>query len=179
MQNLHELFLTELRDIYNAENQLTKALPKMAEAASNPELKEGFKMHLKQTQQQIQRLEQIFEELGEDPEGEPCEAMEGLIAEGEEILEMQGETDPSVLDAGLIAAAQKVEHYEIASYGTLCTWAEMMGHQEAKELLGQTLQEEIATDQKLSDVAVQSVNPEAMQMGQTQSQGRQARSSMR
>jgi ferritin-like metal-binding protein YciE len=164
MQSLHELFLTELRDIYNAENQLLKALPKMAEAARDPELRQSLLAYSTQTRQQLQRLEQVFEIMDKDPWGEACEAMEGLLGDGEEILAMQYQAEPSVLDAGLIAIVQKVKHYEMASYDTLCVWADMMGYRELKQLLQQTLKEEIATHQQITDIALHKVNPEALQM---------------
>lgn len=161
MQSLQELYLDELRDAYDAERQLTQALPKMAEAASSPELRQALEMHLQQTEEQCRRLEQIFQRMGESPEGEPCEAMQGLIEEGQQILEKRDEADPEVLDAAIIAAGNKVEHYEIASYGTLCTYAEMLGDDEAKRLLGQTLEEEKMADQKLTALAERKINRRA------------------
>jgi len=130
MKNLHDLFVAELRDLYSAEKQLLKALPKMAKAATSDELREGFEQHLEQTEVQAQRLEQIFEELGVSPRGKKCVAMEGLIEEGKE--QMQEDMEESVLDAALIAAAQKVEHYEIAGYGTACTFARTLGLEKEK-----------------------------------------------
>lgn len=149
--DLHELFLEELADLLNAETQLTEALPKMAESADSPELAEAFKAHLQETKGHVTRLEQVFQSLDEDPEQKTCKAMQGLIEEGEELIEE--EEGSSALDAGLIAAAQKVEHYEIASYGTVCSWAEQMGHARAAELLQQTLDEEKAADEKLTEIA--------------------------
>jgi len=157
--DLHELFLDEFADIYNAEKQLTKALPKMAKAAQTPELRQAFETHLRETENQINRLEQAIETLDESLKRKKCKAMEGLLEEGKEILEEQ--KGSSALDAGLIAAAQKVEHYEIASYGTLCRWAEMMGHTEALNLLKQNLAEEKATDEKLTQVAERTANVQA------------------
>jgi ferritin-like metal-binding protein YciE len=156
---LHALFLDELADIYNAEKQLTKALPKMAKAAQTPELRQAFETHLRETENQIKRIEQAIETLDDSLKRKKCRAMEGLVEEAKEILEEQ--KGSSALDAGLIAAAQKVEHYEIASYGTLCRWAEMMGHTEALNLLKQNLAEEKATDQKLTQIADRTANVHA------------------
>jgi len=157
--DLHQLFLEELADIYNAEQQLTKALPKMAKAAESDELRSGFEQHLEETREHASRLEQIAEQLGESIKRKTCQAMKGLIEEGEDI--MKEEKDSSALDAALIAAAQKVEHYEIATYGTLATWAEQMGHSQAVELLRETLQEEKATDEKLTQLAESTANQKA------------------
>jgi len=162
MQDLRDLYTDELKDLYDAENQLVEAIPQMMECASSDQLRQSFQMHLEQTQKQVQRLEQIFQALGESPEGEPCEAMQGLVEEAQQLIEQKDEIDPEVMDAALIAAAQKVEHYEIASYGTVCTWAEQLGEQEAKNLLGQSLEEEKQTDQKLTTLAERSVNRQAM-----------------
>jgi ferritin-like metal-binding protein YciE len=150
-ENLHELFIDELRDIYDAEKQLIKALPKMAKAAESPELRAGFEEHLEITRMQVNRCEEIFKSLGMAARGKPCEGMKGLIKEGQEMME-ELETGPT-LDAALIASAQKVEHYEIASYGTLATFAEILGLQDAKDLLGQTLDEEKDADEKLTQAA--------------------------
>ena len=151
MESIQDLFVKELQDLYSAETQITEALPKMAEASSSEELKEGFQEHLKQTKGQIKRLEQIFEQLGTSPKGEKCKGMEGLLEEGGELMEE--DADPEVLDAGLIAAAQRVEHYEIASYGTVRTYAGLLGMNDALQLLEQTLNEEKETDSKLTDLA--------------------------
>ena len=158
---LHELFLDELSDLYNAEQQLTKALPKMAKAARAPELREAFQSHLEETEEHISRLEEVAEVLDEKLKGKKCKAMEGLIAEGKEIMDEQ--EDSPALDAGLIIAAQKVEHYEIASYGAVCAWAKQMGHDEALDLLQQTLDEEKAADEKLNEIAENVANNEAQQ----------------
>lgn len=159
LDSLHELLVEELKDLYSAENQLVKALPKMAKGATSPELRQGFEDHLEETRQQVERLEQVAELLDASLKGKKCKAMEGLIEEGKDLL---GEkADPAVLDAGLIAAAQKVEHYEIASYGTVCTWAKELGLTEVADLLGQTLEEEKATDEKLTELAEQGINREA------------------
>lgn len=155
---LHHLFLEELADILNAETQLTKALPKMAKAAVAEELAEAFRSHLEETKNHVSRLEEVFASLGEKPKSKTCPAMKGLIEEGEEM--MDDLEDSSALDAGLIAAAQKVEHYEIASYGTVKTWAEQMGHTEAVQLLQATLDEEKAADGKLTEIAESIANHE-------------------
>jgi ferritin-like metal-binding protein YciE len=161
-QALKELYIDELKDIYNAENQLVKALPKMAKAANSEELRTGFEEHLEQTRGHVQRLEQIFKELGEKPSGKKCKGMEGLVAEGQE---MMGEDfDDDVMDAALISAAQRVEHYEIAAYGTVRTYAELLGEDTAVQLLEQTLEEEKETDQKLTDMASE-INVRAMGEG--------------
>jgi ferritin-like metal-binding protein YciE len=159
LANLKELFVHELKDIYSAENQIVAALPKVAQAVSHPELKQAFEEHLEQTRGQVARLEQIFEMLGQKPTGVTCKGMKGLLAEGEEMLKHDAE--PSVKDAGLIAAQQKVEHYEIAGYGTVVTYAKLIKHKEATKLLKETLNEEEQTDKKLSQIAEQVVNPDA------------------
>ncbi len=157
---LQDLFINELRDMYDAEKQLVKALPKMAKAATNEQLRQGFEEHLKQTENQVSRLEQVFEIIGQRARAKTCDAMKGLVEEGKDII---GDFDdqPEVLDAGLIAAAQKVEHYEIASYGTLCTWAEQLGQHDAKRLLHENLEEEKQTDEKLTHLAESFVNQSA------------------
>jgi ferritin-like metal-binding protein YciE len=149
-----------LQDTYSAETQLLDALPEMADAASSPALKQAFEEHLAVTQRQIERLEKVAEMLGCDPEGEECEAMEGLVAEAEELIDEHDEGP--ILDAALISAAQKVEHYEIAAYGTLCAMAKAAGMKEAADLLAQTLKEEKDTDELLTQVAEQHVNPAAL-----------------
>lgn len=156
---LHKLFLDELADIYNAEQQLTKALPKMAKAAQSAELREAFQAHLEETESQISRLEQVAQGLGESIDRNKCEAMEGLIAEGKEIMD-EFSNSPA-LDAALIAAAQKVEHYEIATYGTLACWAEQMGHDDAARLLQESLDEEKAANAKLNGIAESAANASA------------------
>jgi len=148
---LHELFLEQLRDLYSAETQLTKALPEMAKAANDAKLKQGFETHLEETKGHVQRLEQIFKKLDEKPTGKTCQAMEGVIKEGKETI--NEDATPEVKDAALIAAAQRVEHYEIAGYGTVRTYAKLMGHDDASALLQQTLDEEAATDKKLTTAA--------------------------
>jgi ferritin-like metal-binding protein YciE len=159
--DLHELFLEELADVYNAETQITKALPKMAKAAESDELRQAFEEHLQQTEEQISRLDQVFESLGETMKRKTCKGMQGLIEEGKEVMEEQ-KGSPAI-DAALIAAAQKVEHYEIATYGTLCAWAEQMGHQEALELLKQNIDEEETTDERLTELAESLANQRAEQ----------------
>lgn len=160
LDTLKKLYVEELRDVYNAEQQLVKTLPKMAKGASSDELREALETHLEETKGHVERLEQIFEGLDESPKGKTCKAMKGLVEEGSEILDEKGED--SVLDAGIIAAAQKVEHYEIATYGTLRTWADLLNQEEAAGLLQETLDEEGEADQKLNDLAEEIVNPEAL-----------------
>lgn len=160
LDTLQKLYTDELRDLYNAETQLLKALPKMAKGAASGELKDAFEKHLEQTRTHVERLEQVFEELGEKPKGKTCRAMKGLIEEGSEILEKDG--DESVLDAGIIVAAQKVEHYEIAGYGSVRTFAHLLGQNQAAELLQTTLDEESETNQILNKLAESVVNPEAL-----------------
>src|SRR3984893_11047645 len=137
LNSLQTLYVDELRDLYNAENQLLKALPKMAKAASSEELKDAFEKHLERTKTHVERLEEVFEEIGEKPKGKTCKAMKGLIEEGSEIFHEDGEE--SVIDAGIIVAAQKVEHYEIASYGSVRAFAQLVGKESSEELLPKTL----------------------------------------
>ena len=164
LDNLRKLFVEELRDLYSAENQLVKTLPKMATGASSEDLKQALEDHLEQTQGHVERLEEVFEQLDETPKGKTCKAMKGLVEEGSEILEEDGED--SVLDAGIIAAAQKVEHYEIASYGTVRTWAGLLGENEVAELLQETLDEEGEANKLLNELAQDIVNPEALSEGE-------------
>lgn len=161
MESLQDLFVDELRDLYNAESQLIKALPKMAKAASSKELKMAFEEHLEQTREQVERLDKIFEQLGTKRKSRKCRGMEGVLEEGKEIIEE--EASPAVKDAALIAAAQKAEHYEIASYGTVRTYAQMLGNTEAARLLQQTLDEEGQTDRKLTSLAEGLINPQAQE----------------
>lgn len=156
--SLKELYIDELKDLYSAENQLVKALPKMAKAAQSDELRKGFEGHLEQTRGHVARLEKIFANLDESPKGKKCKGMEGLITEGGEMIEEHDKSD--MRDAGLISAAQRVEHYEIAGYGCVKTYATLLGEESAAELLEQTLQEEKETDQKLTGMA-ESINVEA------------------
>ena len=156
MENLRDLLIHELQDTYHAEKQLLKALPKMAKAATSGELKEAFQSHLRETEEQVNRLAQVFDSLDEPVKEEKCEGMAGIIEEGNELL--KEEAADAVKDAGLIASAQKAEHYEIASYGCLCAWAELLGEQDALELLRQNLAEEEEANEKLTDLAERSIN---------------------
>jgi ferritin-like metal-binding protein YciE len=158
MDTLRDLYVDGLKDLWSAEKQLLKALPRMAKAASSRELKRGFSAHERQTRDQVRRLERIFKNLGVSPRGKKCVGMEGLIEEGKEL--MKEKPDPDVLDAGLIAAAQHVEHYEIAGYGTVRTWATLLGYDDHARWLQDTLEEEKLTDQKLSQLA-EAINVEA------------------
>lgn len=161
MKNLNDLFVETLEDLYDAENQIVKALPKMIDQAHSTELKQGFKDHLQVTQQQIQRLDQIFKEMKMQSKGKHCKGMEGLIKEGDEI--MKENMKPEVKDAALIAAAQKIEHYEISGYGTARTFAQQLGHQNIAQMLDQTAKEEGQTDKKLTSLAESHVNAQAKQ----------------
>jgi ferritin-like metal-binding protein YciE len=161
IDSLQKLFVHELKDLYSAENQILDALPKMAEKASDPELRQAFEKHRSQTEEQVRRLEQIFDSLEHQPGGHKCRGMEGLIEEGEEV--MKDAEDDDVRDAGMIAAAQRVEHYEIAAYGTARTYARTLGNEDAARLLQQTLDEEGETDKKLTQLAESRVNRSAMQ----------------
>ncbi|MEX0744047.1 MAG: ferritin-like domain-containing protein [Phycisphaeraceae bacterium] len=160
MKSLSQAFVDELKDVYSAEKQLTHALPKMAEGASNEQLKAAFKQHLEQTGKQVERLEQVFASLDRAVDSKQCLGMKGIVDEGQEL--MGEDAAPDVRDAMLIEAAQKVEHYEIAAYGTLCTWADMLGYSDASELLKSTLAEEKQTDDKLTELAEQVVNRQAL-----------------
>jgi ferritin-like metal-binding protein YciE len=160
LETLYDLYLHELRDLYSAEQQLTKALPKMSKAATNRQLSAGFNQHLQQTKEHVRRLEQILERLEESSRGPKCEGMEGLIAEGDEIAKEDAEDE--VRDAGLIAAAQRVEHYEIAGYGCARTYAELLGDKAGARLLNTTLKEEAETDKKLTKLAKLAINLDAM-----------------
>ncbi len=153
---LHDAFIDELRDTYDAERQLTKALPKLAKAASSPPLREAFESHLAETQGQIERLEKVFEALDEKVRGKHCDGIAGIIEEGKSIMEE--DFDDDTMDACLIAAGQRAEHYEMAAYGTLVAWARAMGHSEAADLLQETLDEEKAADEKLSSLAEGGIN---------------------
>lgn len=158
-KNLEDLFCDQLEDLYDAEQRLTKALPKMAEAASCPHLTDAFKHHLKETEGQVERLERVFRLLDKEPKTKTCEAMKGLIAEGEEIVKAKGDAD--VKDAALIAAGQRVEHYEMAGYGSARNFAQRLGLQEAAQLLQQTLDEEGSADHKLTELAEEGINKRA------------------
>lgn len=159
MNTMHELFTDMLKDVHSAETQIVEALPKMAEKATSQELRQALELHLDESREQIARLDRIMQMLGTQPSGNPCEAMQGLLQEGEEILSRAQSAE--VRDAGIIAAAQAVEHYEIARYGTLAAWAEQLGLDDAQDLLEETLEEEKATDEKLNDIALMSVNEKA------------------
>ena len=159
MATLEDLYTDLLKDLYSAEKQLVKALPKLAKNAQSPDLRKAFQQHLKQTEGQVERIERIFSDLQGSPRGKKCVGMEGLIEEGNELL--QEDVEPDVLDAGLIAAAQKVEHYEIAGYGTARAWAERLGYDSAARLLQETLDEESMANEKLNQIAESHVNMEA------------------
>lgn len=160
VESLHDLFVEELRDMYDAEKRLLRALPKMAKAASDEDLQNAFRSHLKETERQVGRLEQVFKTVSEKPRGKKCDGIMGIVEEGNKAIE-ELEEGP-VLDAALIAGGQKVEHYEIASYGTLAYFAELLGNSRAKDLLGETLDEEKAADEKLNDIAKSDVNRQAL-----------------
>ena len=160
-KNLESLFHDTLKDVYFAEKKILKALPKMAKAAQSPDLKQAFEKHYSETEGQIERLEQVFEVIGKKAQGKTCPAIEGIIEEGEEV--MSDYADTPALDAGLLAAAQAVEHYEISRYGTLKRWAELLKLPEAVKLLDETLREESKTDESLTKIADQGVNVEALQ----------------
>ncbi len=160
IDSLQKLYIEELKDLYSAEKQLVQALPRMAKKASNPQLRAAFEEHLEVTKKQVERLDQIFERLERSPRGKKCKGMEGLIEEGKEM--MQEDMDPEVLDAALISAAQKVEHYEIAGYGTVRTYARLLGEEGDARLLQKTLDEEGEADKKLTQLAESSVNVEAV-----------------
>jgi ferritin-like metal-binding protein YciE len=169
MNSLRELYIAELKDLYNAETQLVKALPKMAKASSNAELRQGFEEHLRQTSEHVSRLEQIFDMIGEKPTGKKCLGMEGLVKEGAETL--KEDYEDALMDAAIIGAAQRVEHYEIAGYGTVRAFAELLGESEHVSLIEQTLEEEKQTDEKLTQLA-ERINSEAGQV-ENESEGRQ------
>ena len=159
LNTLEDLFIQQLRDLYDAENQLVKALPKMAKTAASPQLKQAFTSHLEETKHHVERLEQIFKTLGKKATGQKCAAMKGLVEEGSEMISEWGSDE--VRDAGLIACAQRVEHYEMAGYGCVRTWARQLGKDDAAQLLDETLREEKACDQKLNSIAESMVNQEA------------------
>lgn len=169
LDSLEKLYLNELRDLFSAENQLLKALPKMAKAASSEDLKGAFDKHVEQTETHVERLEKIFEDLDESPKGKTCRGMKGLIEEGSEILSEDGEE--MILDAGIIVAAQKVEHYEIASYGSVRTFAELLQRNKDAKLLQTTLDEESETNELLNELAEELINPEALTESQMASSG--------
>ncbi len=160
LESLRDLLVEQLQDLYDAESRITKALPKMAKAATSPALKAAFEKHLRETEGQVKRLEQVFEALGETAKTKTCKAMQGLIAEGEET--MSEDAEPEVLDAALIAAAQRVEHYEMAGYGTVRAYAKLLKQDACVRLLEQTLEEEKATDEALTTLAESTINVEAV-----------------
>ncbi len=159
LRTFEDLYVDELKDLYSAEQQIIKALPKMIKVAYTPELKDAFNQHLTQTREQVKRLDLIFDELGKSPRGKRCVGMQGLVEESKTI--MSEKTDPAVKDAGLISAAQRVEHYEMAGYGTVRTFAKLLGYDDAAHVLQQTLDEESKTDRKLSELAKHLINPSA------------------
>jgi ferritin-like metal-binding protein YciE len=160
--SLHDAFIDELRDTYDAEKQLTKALPKMAKAASSPNLRAAIEAHLQETRDQVERLSRVFESIGEKARGKHCDGMAGIIEEAKSTLEE--DADEATMDARLIAAAQRAEHYEMAAYGTLVAWAQAMGHDEAVQLLQETLDEEKAADEKLTSLAEGGINRQAARL---------------
>ena len=166
---LHDAFIDELRDAYDAEKQLTKALPKLAKAASSPELRAAFEAHLEETRGQVSRLEEVFATLDEKVRGKHCDGIEGIIEEGKSVMEE--DFDDTTMDACLIAAGQRAEHYEMAAYGTLVAWARVMGHTEAASLLQETLNEEKAADKKLSSLAESGINREAADLAHPNGNG--------
>ena len=174
LESLKDLYIDELKDLYSAEKQIVKALPKMAKAASNPQLIKAFNTHLKQTERQVQRLERIFKELDESPRGKKCVGMEGLIEEGNELIKEKPEAE--VLDAGLLSKAQHVEHYEMAGYGTVRTYAQQLGFERQAQLLQETLDEEMETDKLLSNLAESSINLEAEAAGEEEEESAGTRS---
>ena len=159
LNSMKDLFVAQIADLYDAETRLTEALPKMAEAAANPELRRAFAMHLRETEGHVRRLEQIWSLLGKQPDRQTCEAMKGLVEEGDEVISATGDSD--VKDAALIAAAQRVEHYEISGYGSARTFAHCIGMEQAAGLLNQTLEEELAANEKLNTIAESTVNAQA------------------
>ena len=159
LNSLRDLYVTELKDLYNGEQLILKALPKMMENASSSDLRNAFQEHLGQTRQQVERLEKIFQQLDESPKGQKCKGVEGIIDEGEDMMDK--DAPPAVRDAALISSAQRVEHYEIAGYGTVRTYARRLGFEDQAQLLNETLQEEGATDKKLTDLAESYINEEA------------------
>jgi ferritin-like metal-binding protein YciE len=169
LDSLQDLFLNELKDVLNAEKQLVQALPRMAKAAQSPQLRQAFTKHLRETEGHVERLERIFQSLGETARGKKCKGMEGLVEEGKEILQEEGQ--PEVIDAALISAAQRVEHYEIAAYGCLRTYAQLLGNTEADRLLQQTLAEEEATDKALTALGEGGINQAAVAAGADAEEG--------
>lgn len=161
LNSLQDLYLAELKDLYDAENRIIKALPKMVEAAQSPDLRQAFEEHLQQTRGHVDRLEQIFQKLNEAPKGDKCKGIAGILDEGEDMIDAGEDAPPAVNDAALISAAQRVEHYEIAAYGTVRTYARQLGLEDHAQLLNQTLQEEGDTDKRLTALAESSINQQA------------------
>jgi ferritin-like metal-binding protein YciE len=161
LTSLQDLYLAELKDLYDAENRIVKALPKMVEGAKSPDLRQALQDHLEQTRGHVDRLERIFQNMGEAPKGEKCKGIVGIIDEGEDMMDLGDDAPPSVNDAALIAAAQRVEHYEIAAYGTVRTYARQLGRDQDAQLLNETLQEEGEADKKLTSLAESHINEEA------------------
>jgi ferritin-like metal-binding protein YciE len=175
LETLQDVFIEQLKDLYSAENQILKALPKLAKTASSPDLKEAFEEHLNQTRTHVKRLDEVMAAIDAGGKGKKCEGMEGLLKEGKELLDMKREASPAALDAAMIAAAQRVEHYEIAAYGTVCNYAKQLGLRDAMALLQETLREEEQTDKRLSQIA-NTVNREAAEaQPQTSDRGRKTR----
>jgi ferritin-like metal-binding protein YciE len=161
INSLHDLYVSELKDLYDGENRIIKALPKMSEAAKSPDLRNALEQHLDQTRRQVGRLERIFEQLNESPKGKKCKGLEGIIDEGEDVIDDTEDSPASVSDAALIGAAQRVEHYEMAAYGTVRSFANQLGHAEQAQLLDETLREEGEADKKLTALAEAFINQEA------------------
>ncbi len=161
LNSLHDLYLAELKDLYDGEERITKALPKMAEAANSAELRSAFEQHLEQTRTHVQRLERIFQLMDETPKGQKCKGLVGIIDEGEDMIDEGEDAPAAVCDAALISAAQRVEHYEIAAYGTVRTFARRLGYEDHAQILNETLQEEGETDKKLTSLAESYINEEA------------------
>ncbi len=159
LESLHDLYLSELRDLYSAEEQIVKALPKVIEKTTSPELRQALENHLEETRGHVARLEQVFQMHGEEAKAQKCKGMQGVLAEGDEVIGK--DANPDVRDAAIISACQRVEHYEIAAYGCVRTYAEQMGHDRAAALLQETLDEEMAADEKLTDIAANRVNIQA------------------
>lgn len=174
---LHEMLVDEIKDLYHAEKQLTKALPKLAKAATHEDLRAAFESHLEETREHVNRLEEVFAALDEPVKAKPCAGMAGIIEEGSDLL--QEDAEASVLDAGLIAAAQRAEHYEIGAYGTCLAWARLLGHTEAAALLEETLEEEKAADEKLSALAESEINEAAVAEGRAEDEEEEAQANRR
>lgn len=174
LETLEDVFIDQLKDIYSAENQILKALPKMVKAASSPDLKHAFAEHLEQTREHVNRLDQVMELVGATGKGKKCKGMEGLLEEGKEVVAEKSEASPAALDAALIGAAQRVEHYEIAAYGTVCTYAKQLGNREALAILKLTINEEEETDKRLTEIA-STVNLAAAEAQPTRASGKKTR----